>query len=470
MLALDGGGTPGVEGLVAQRPEPFEALLDGVRDRSDRRRRGFSADLVFLGGHTAAGYRRDGHEPPRRDWGPVTRTPPTPVTATCQRWGRVMPAEPTRDRPLAGVVERHVAQAPEQDGDQGGPGGEDGSHRAGIGGPEVDGLEVRVAQRRHGAGDGEAHDGEQHRTDREEGDDEPIGSKGVEASRDAAGPPLRDEHRTDRRGPPDRDQEGADDVARPVPTRSDGGRTDRGGIHGAGHGRGSTPPARDDEEQGERERERDGGVPARDARDRKRVGVQELGSGEDVLEGLGGGERPDDQGAGTERESHPGASDGDRDDRPADELQREDVDGAQDVVGGLLDPRVLGPTEEGVVVEVLPEAGVDRKSVQDDQGDDAHPSQDEQPGDASARRVVGRGVDGTSLAADPTWDAVSATGVGCLPASRYSWTSSIRVPNADLGCKKATVVPRLPGRGTSSITRCPSARTRASAAAQSCTR
>ncbi len=35
----------------------------------------------------------------------------------------------------------------------------------------------------------------------------------------------------------------------------------------------------------------------------------------------------------------------------------------------------------------------------------------------------------------------------------YSWTSSIRVPNAVFGCTKATVVPRDPGRGCSSITR-----------------
>ena len=32
--------------------------------------------------------------------------------------------------------------------------------------------------------------------------------------------------------------------------------------------------------------------------------------------------------------------------------------------------------------------------------------------------------------------------------NRYSWTSSISVPNAALGWTKATVVPRLPGRGT----------------------
>ncbi len=39
----------------------------------------------------------------------------------------------------------------------------------------------------------------------------------------------------------------------------------------------------------------------------------------------------------------------------------------------------------------------------------------------------------------------------------HSWTSSIRVPNASLGCTKATVVPRLPGRGASSMTRWPAA-------------
>ena len=35
---------------------------------------------------------------------------------------------------------------------------------------------------------------------------------------------------------------------------------------------------------------------------------------------------------------------------------------------------------------------------------------------------------------------------------RYSWTSSISVPNAVFGCTNATVVPREPGRGCSSIT------------------
>ena len=44
------------------------------------------------------------------------------------------------------------------------------------------------------------------------------------------------------------------------------------------------------------------------------------------------------------------------------------------------------------------------------------------------------------------------------------------VPNAVFGCTNATVVPRLPGRGCSSMTRWPLAFTAASAAAQSSTR
>ncbi len=38
-----------------------------------------------------------------------------------------------------------------------------------------------------------------------------------------------------------------------------------------------------------------------------------------------------------------------------------------------------------------------------------------------------------------------------LASQRYSWTSSMRVPKLPFGCTKATVVPRLPGRGAWSI-------------------
>ena len=51
-----------------------------------------------------------------------------------------------------------------------------------------------------------------------------------------------------------------------------------------------------------------------------------------------------------------------------------------------------------------------------------------------------------------------------------SWTSSTRVPKAPLGCTKATVVPRDPGRGFSSMSFPPAARTASTAAAQSSTR
>ena len=52
----------------------------------------------------------------------------------------------------------------------------------------------------------------------------------------------------------------------------------------------------------------------------------------------------------------------------------------------------------------------------------------------------------------------------------HSWTSSISVPNAVFGCTNATVVPRLPGRGCSSITRYPCCFTESSAFSQSATR
>jgi hypothetical protein len=56
------------------------------------------------------------------------------------------------------------------------------------------------------------------------------------------------------------------------------------------------------------------------------------------------------------------------------------------------------------------------------------------------------------------------------PRPRYSWTSSINVPNEVLGWMKATVVPREPGRGASSMTRPPASLIDCSAAAQSATR
>ena len=52
----------------------------------------------------------------------------------------------------------------------------------------------------------------------------------------------------------------------------------------------------------------------------------------------------------------------------------------------------------------------------------------------------------------------------------YSWTSSMSVPKAALGCTKATVVPREPGRGASSMTRPPASLTASGPRAQSSTR
>ena len=52
----------------------------------------------------------------------------------------------------------------------------------------------------------------------------------------------------------------------------------------------------------------------------------------------------------------------------------------------------------------------------------------------------------------------------------HSWTSSMRVPKLPLGWTKATVVPRLPGRGALSIGVAPAATIASRAAAQSSTR
>ena len=63
-----------------------------------------------------------------------------------------------------------------------------------------------------------------------------------------------------------------------------------------------------------------------------------------------------------------------------------------------------------------------------------------------------------------------ADGVRVRGPARYSWTSSISVPNEVLGWMKATVVPREPGRGASSMTRPPASLTACRATAQSATR
>ena len=56
------------------------------------------------------------------------------------------------------------------------------------------------------------------------------------------------------------------------------------------------------------------------------------------------------------------------------------------------------------------------------------------------------------------------------PAERHSCTSSMSVPNAPFGWTNATVVPREPGRGASSMTLPPASFTACSATAQSATR
>ena len=66
--------------------------------------------------------------------------------------------------------------------------------------------------------------------------------------------------------------------------------------------------------------------------------------------------------------------------------------------------------------------------------------------------------------------AATGAAVGSSPRFAHSWTSSISVPKLPLGWMKATVVPRLPGRGAGSIGVAPAATIASSAAAQSSTR
>ena len=106
------------------------------------------------------------------------------------------------------------------------------------------------------------------------------------------------------------------------------------------------------------------------------------------------------------------------------------------------------------------------------------------PGEGTSTDGTG---DGGRLASD--WTGILGTPIGGGPptalssefpseaavavsidAVAHSWTSSIRVPNAALGCTKATVVPRDPGRGTWSMTSPPWSLTDWSATAQSSTR
>ncbi len=99
-----------------------------------------------------------------------------------------------------------------------------------------------------------------------------------------------------------------------------------------------------------------------------------------------------------------------------------------------------------------------------------------------ARREAERIGNSTSLAVTAIVVAIvvgviSSAAIGLRAAiepqairRRYSCTSSISVPNEVLGCTKATVVPREPGRGASSITRPPASLIACRATPQSSTR
>src|SRR5260370_18958964 len=102
---------------------------------------------------------------------------------------------------------------------------------------------------------------------------------------------------------------------------------------------------------------------------------------------------------------------------------------------------------------MLTRTGANRDQVADDQAHDAHGAVGEEHRTAAPADVVGRRVDQTSLASSGALVRGTRPGVG----GAYSWTSSIRVPNADFGGRKATGVPRLPGPAAPSLTGWPSA-------------
>jgi hypothetical protein len=96
-------------------------------------------------------------------------------------------------------------------------------------------------------------------------------------------------------------------------------------------------------------------------------------------------------------------------------------------------------------------------------------------GAGARRRSAGAGMRGTPIDGDRRGSGSSglpseASGALSIGVIDHSWTSSISVPNAPLGCTNATVVPRDPGRGAWSMTWPPWSLTDWRATPQSATR
>ena len=223
------------------------------------------------------------------------------------------------------------------------------------------------------------------------------------------GTPLVDEDRAHRRRPEHGDEERADRVARPVPGRGDGRDAHRRRVGGADQRRGVPPAGRDDQHQRQGQRRRDRGVPARVAGDRQTRRVAEQRASQQPLQRLGGQDRPADEDRGGRGEPDPGPGERDEDDRAADDRERRHVDAVQQPPGGLLDPRVQRPAEEGVVVEVLAGRGPHRQEVQDGQRHQASDAEREEHPAAAAPQRLGSVVDRTSLAEGDARDGAGAT-------------------------------------------------------------
>lgn len=196
-----------------------------------------------------------------------------------------------------------------------------------------------------------------------------------------------------------------------------------------------------------------GGVDARHLRSRTPVVAERLPRARHLVERPGSAHdrEPDDpvraaeRGGGRERPTA----------RPADD--REPIE-AQ-VVGELLDVASgVGETPPRLRIGPAVPRGVER-----DQPDRARRRRPERP-------RAGRAVQADDGRAASLILVREHPAVGEPERRAHSCTSSISVPKAVFGWTNATVVPRLPGRGCSSITRCPLRFTDSSASAQSATR
>ena len=228
-------------------------------------------------------------------------------------------------------------------------------------------------------------------------------------------------------GPHRHDEVRADHVARAVPTRRDGARTDRGRVEQATERRPRSRVLRDDEHQCHGECHRDRRVPAGEpVRHLVRVLAEAVVRAVEnhLLEQLRGDVRPDDDHAGHEREMWAAAHERDDDDRGAPESQRRDADRVEQPTRRVLhgDPG-RPPVERGVVDPLTP------FGVHGDEVDDSPAGQRSRPrARPSAGRVGARAWHRRSSGQPLRWSGISPTLCPYISPSG-SLISSTRAPS-----------------------------------------